>query len=354
MKRHAEMIRYSAVALFTASVLALAGCAGDGGGSGGGEGTSSGTLKLGHGGAPGDVLTQSVDLLNELIQEGTDGRWSVENYGASQLGNERDLVEGVSMGTVDMTLVTNAPLGNFVSEALFYDLPGLYRDLDHVHAVAESPLIDDHLAPALLEKNLRLLGVTDGGFRNITNSRGPISTLTDLEGIKMRVQESPMIMATYDAIPGVSPVPVPIGDLYTSLDQGIVDAQENPAILVRDFKFYEVQSYMTLTQHSYFPRHFLVNESVWESLSDEDRKVFEEAIAQVVTFKNDYYATENQNALDELEAAGMNINEPGEAFSSDLAELMRAEVYSQFYEDIGGGDAKKGEEIIQQIIDLGN
>lgn len=353
MKRPAGKIRYALVAMVAASALVVTGCAGDGGGGGGG-GATSGVLKLGHGGAPGDVLTQSVDLLNELVQEGTDGRWSVENYGASQLGNERDLVEGVSMGTVDMTLVTNAPLGNFVPEALFYDLPGLYQDLDHVHAVAESSLIDDHLAPALLQKNLRLLGITDGGFRNITNSRGPISTLDDLEGIKMRVQESPMIMATYGAIPGVSPVPVPIGDLYTSLDQGIVDAQENPAILVRDFKFYEVQKYMTLTQHSYFPRHFLINESVWASLSDADQRVFEEAIAQVVTFKNDYYAAENQNALDELEAAGMAINEPDKAFSSALSELMRDKVYSQFYQDIGGGDAKKGEEIIQQIIDLGN
>lgn len=360
MKRPANTLRYSIVALVAASALALGGCAGSGGAADAGGGSSgaapgetTGTLKLGHGGAPGDVLTQSVDMLNELIQEGTDGRWTVENYGASQLGNERDLVEGVSMGTVDMTLVTNAPLGNFVPEALFYDLPGLYQDLDHVHAVAESSLIDDHLAPALLEKNLRLLGITDGGFRNITNSRGPIETLDDLQGIKMRVQESPMIMATYGAIPGVSPVPVPIGDLYTSLDQGIVDAQENPAILVRDFKFYEVQDYMTLTQHSYFPRHFLINESVWSSLSPDDQKVFQDAIDQVVTFKNGYYASENQNAIDQLEAEGMSINEPAKSFAGELGDLMRAEVYPQFYQDIGGGDAKKGEQIIQQIIDLG-
>jgi len=162
-----------------------------------------------------------------------------------------------------------------------------------------------------------------------------------------------MIMATYGAIPGVSPVPVPIGDLYTSLDQGIVDAQENPAILVRDFKFYEVQNYMTLTQHSYFPRHFLINEGVWNSLSADDQKVFQEAIDEVVAFKNDYYATENQTAIDELEAEGMSINEPAKEFATELGELMRAEVYPQFYEDIGGGDAKKGEQIIQQIIDLG-
>lgn len=319
--------------------------------SGGGE--SGGVLRLGHGGAPGDVLTQSVDHFNELLQEATDGRWSVENYGASQLGNERDLVEGVSLGTVDMTLVTNAPIGNFVPEALFYDLPGLYRDLDHVHAVAESPIIEEHFAPALLNKNLRLLGITDGGFRNITNSRGPVKTLGDLNGIKMRVQESPMIMATYAAIPGVTPVPVPIGDLYTALDQKIVDAQENPAILVRDFKINEVQDYMTLTGHSYFPRHLIINEAVWTKISEEDQNAFREAAAGMVEFKNNYYADETENAIAELRESGMQIDEPDPSFNSELADIMRREVYPQFYSEIGGGDADAGERLIQQIIELG-
>ncbi|USQ79205.1 TRAP transporter substrate-binding protein [Ornithinimicrobium faecis] len=336
-----------AIAILTAApVLLVAAC-------GGGGATSEGqALRLGHGGAPGDILTQSVEHFNELVEEGTDGRWTVENYGASQLGNERDLVEGVSLGTVDMTLVTNSPIGNFVPEALFYDLPGLYQDLDHVHAVAESTIITDHFAPALLESDLRLLGITDGGFRNITNSTREVHSLDDLNGIKMRVQESPMIMATYEAIPGVSPVPVPIGDLYTALDQGVVDAQENPAILVRDFKFYEVQDYMTITGHSYFPRHLLINETIWSSMSDEDQQVFRDAAEEMVDFKNDYYASETETALAELEESGMQITEPDASFKTELGELMQAEVYPEFYDEIGGGDAAKGEQIVQQIIDL--
>ncbi len=334
-----------AIATMAASVLLLAAC--------GGGGSSDGqALRLGHGGAPGDILTQSVERFDELVQEGTDGRWSVENYGASQLGNERDLVEGVSLGTVDMTLVTNAPIGNFVPEALFYDLPGLYQDLDHVHAVAESPIIEEHLAPALLEKDLRLLGITDGGFRNITNSTREVKTIQDLDGIKMRVQESPMIMATYEALPGVSPVPVPIGDLYTALDQGVVDAQENPAILVRDFKFYEVQDFMTLTEHSYFPRHLLINESIWASMSEEDQEVFRSAAAEMVEFKNDYYAEETEAALAELKENGMQVTEPDASFKNEFSEIMKSQVYPDFYEEIGGGDAAKGEQLIQQIIEL--
>lgn len=336
-----------ALAIVAAPILLMAACGSDSGGSSDGQ-----ALRLGHGGAPGDILTQSVERFDELVQEGTDGRWSVENYGASQLGNERDLVEGVSLGTVDMTLVTNAPIGNFVPEALFYDLPGLYQDLDHVHAVAESSIIEDHLAPALLEKDLRLLGVTDGGFRNITNSTREVQAIQDLDGIKMRVQESPMIMATYGALPGVSPVPVPIGDLYTALDQGVVDAQENPAILVRDFKFYEVQDYMTLTEHSYFPRHLLINESIWASMSEEDQEVFRSAAAEMVEFKNDYYASETEAALAELEENGMQVTEPDGSFKAEFAEIMKSEVYPEFYDEIGGGDAAKGEQLIQQIIDL--
>src|SRR5690606_27214259 len=113
----------------------------------------------------GDVLYQSVDVMSEYVKEHTNGRYIIENYGSSQLGNERDLIEGVTLGTVDMTLVTNAPLGNFVQEALFYDLPGLYKNLEHVHRVAESPIVQEYFAEKTLEKNLRLLTVTDGGFR---------------------------------------------------------------------------------------------------------------------------------------------------------------------------------------------
>lgn len=336
------------IAIATAiPILFVAACGGESGSSGEGQ-----ALRLGHGGAPGDILTQSVERFDELVQDGTDGRWSVENNGASQLGNERDLVEGVSLGTVDMTLVTNAPIGNFVPEALFYDLPGLYQDLEHVQAVAESPIIEEHLAPALLEKDLRLLGVTDGGFRNITNSKHPVQTLDDLSGLKMRVQESPMIMATYEAVPGVTPVPVPIGDLYTALDQGVVDAQENPAILVRDFKFYEVQDYMTLTGHSYFPRHLLINEAIWASMSEEDQQVFRDAAAEMVQFKNNYYAEETDAALDELRENGMEIVEPDSSFKSEFGELMKSEVYPEFYDEIGGGDPAKGEQLVQQILDL--
>lgn len=341
-------IKRTTIAAMVLPVLLLTACGEDSGAA-----SEGGTLRLGHGGAPGDILTQSVKHFNELVEEGTGGRWTVENYGASQLGNERDLVEGVSMQTVDMTLVTNAPIGNFVPEALFYDLPGLFQDLDHVHAVAESPIIEEHLAPALLSQNLRLLGITDGGFRNITNSKHPVQTLDDLSDIKMRVQESPLISATYAAIPGVTAVPVPIGDLYSALDQGIVDGQENPAILVRDFKFYEVQDYMTLTGHSYFPRHLLINENVWQSMSKEDQQVFMDAADSMVQFKNDYYAAETEQALTDLREAGMQITEPEAGFKAELGELMKSEVYAQFYEEIGGGDAAKGEQIIEQIAELG-
>lgn len=336
-------------ALAGASLLLLTAC----GGASGAEGSADGgTLRLGHGGTPDGVLSLSVALFNERLQEETDGRWTVEDYPSSQLGNERDLVEGVSMGSVDMTLVTNAPIGNFVPEALFYDMPALYQDLDHVHAVAESSLIDDHLAPALLEEDLRLLGITDGGFRSITNSVHEIKTVDDLDGIRMRIQESPIISATYEAIPGVTPVPVPVGDIYTSLDQGIADAQENPAILVRDLALQEVQDYMTLTEHSFFPRHLIINEGIWQSMSEEDQQIFMDVAAEMVEFKNEYYVTETDAVLEELEGQGLEVTTPDPSFSSDLQAIMLEEVYPEFYDDIGGGDAAKGEEVIQQIIEM--
>src|SRR5690625_3987493 len=297
----------------------------------------------------------------------SDGRWVVENYGSSQLGNERDLIEGVSMGTVDMTLVTNPPIGNFVEEAMFFDLPGLYEDVDHVHrVVADESIMQDHVVPAFLEKDLRLLGTTDGGFRVFTNNGKEIRTLEDLAGVKIRVQESPVLIAAYEATPGVTAVPIPMGDLYSALDQGVVDAQENPAIMVRDFNFAqenpaimvrdfnfaEVQQNLTVSNHSYFPRHILINEDIWQGISDEDKEHFHAAIADMVSFKNEYYVNETDKAISEVEAAGMNIVEPDPSFAAEYLSLMEEEVYPLFYAKIGGGDETKGEEILNKIISL--
>ena len=299
------------------------------------------------------MLNQSIDLFAQYIADKTDGRYRIENYGSSQLGNERDLIEGVSLGTVDMTLVTTSPMANFIPEAQFYDLPALYKDLDHVHAVAESPVVTEMLAGKLLEKNLRMLAVTDGGFRNITNNVRPIVTMKDFAGIKMRVQESPMIIATYEAIPGVTPVPVPIGDLYTSLDQGIVDAQENPALLIRDFKLNEVQDYMTLTGHSYFPRLLMINENVWKSIEPADQAIFEAAADEMKKFKNAFYADADQKVLAELAESGMEIVEPGAGLMDDLFEIMKEQVYPKFYAEIGSGDEAAGRDIVDAIVKLG-
>lgn len=337
----------AAVAMFAIATTAACG-AGEGAGS-----ADGGTLRLGHVGSPGDVFTQSVEVLDERLQELTDGRWVVENYGSSQLGNERDLIEGVSMGTVDMTLVTNPPIGNFVEEAMFFDLPGLYEDVDHVHrVVADESIMQDHVVPAFLEKDLRLLGTTDGGFRVFTNNGKEIRTLEDLAGVKIRVQESPVLIAAYEATPGVTAVPIPMGDLYSALDQGVVDAQENPAIMVRDFNFAEVQENLTVSNHSYFPRHILINEDVWQSISDEDKEHFHTAIADMVEFKNEYYVNETDKAIAEVEAAGMNIIEPDPSFASEYLSLMEEDVYPLFYAKIGGGDEAKGEEILNTIISL--
>lgn len=335
-------------------LLATAACGG-GSGNGGDDGNSQsqdgGTLRLGHVGSPGDVFSQSVEVLDGRLQELTEGRWKVENYGSSQLGNERDLIEGVSMGTVDMTLVTNPPIGNFVEEAMFFDLPGLYESVEHVHkVVADDSIMVDHVAPAFLEKDLRLLGTTDGGFRVFTNNGQEIRTLDDLAGIKIRVQESPVLIAAYEATPGVTAVPIPMGDLYSALDQGVVVAQENPAIMVRDFNFAEVQENLTVSNHSYFPRHILINEKVWQSISEEDQEHFQAAIAEMVEFKNAYYVNETDAAIEAVKEAGMNIVEPDPSFALDYLKLMEEDLYPQFYERIGGGDATKGEEILNKII----
>lgn len=339
-------------AVSVVALLPLTACGGESDNDEGAGVGSEGSLRVGHGGSPGDVISEALDIFAEQVDEGTDGRWTINHYGASQLGDERELIEAVSMGSVDMTIVTNSPIGNFVPEALFYDLPGLYSDIDHVEAVNESYVVNEYLADALLDQGLVFLATTHGGFRNMTNNRGPIENVEDLSGLTVRVQESPMIDATYSAVGGVNTVPIPISELYTALDSGVANAQENPTILVRDFDLAEVQDYMSITEHSFFPRHLLINEGVWETMSEEDQQVFLDAADEAAAFKNQYYRDESEQARQDLESLGMQINEPGESFHEEFYQLMEDEVYPEFVDDIGGGDAEIGQQIIDDIRDM--
>lgn len=311
------------------------------------QGSEQVVFKLAHAGASEDVMNKAALKFSEIVEKETKGRVKIEVFGTSQLGNERDIAEGIQLGTIGMGLVSNGSISGFVPMAGLWDLPYLFRDLDHAHAVANGP-IGDKLKEKMTKKGLYVLAINDGGFRHITNSRGPIKSLDDLDGIKIRVMESAIMKATFDAIPGMSATPLAFGELYSALEQGVVDAQENPLTLIESMKFYEVQDYLSLTGHFYYPRYFLVNTEKFKKLSEEDQQIVLDAAKEASIYNNETNVSLKEELLTKLKEHGMNINEVSEEFKKNFKAIMEEKVYPEFYDDIGG-TKEKGKQIIEEI-----
>ena len=187
----------------------------------------------------------------ELIEAKSGGRIAVDVFHSSQLGSERDLIEGLQLGTVQMTLISTAPLSGFTSDFLVFDLPFIFSSVKAARDCVDSE-IGQKMLDQLASQGITGLCFFENGFRSITNSRRPIQTPADLDGIKIRTMENPIHMATFRTMKA-DPTPMAFGELFTALQQKTIDAQENPLAIVDTSKFYEVQDYLSLTEHFYSP-----------------------------------------------------------------------------------------------------
>ena len=259
-------------------------------------------------------------------------------FHSSQLGSERDVIEGVSMGTIEMTLVSSAPLANFTSSFLVFDLPFIIVNREKAYAWMDGPQgrkILDTLTP----KNIIGLGIWENGFRMLTNSQKPVVAPEDMKGLKIRLMENPIHVGTFKTL-GAYPTPMPFGELFTALQQKIVDGQENPLVIIFTSKFFEVQKHLALTGHFYAPAILLVNRDFWEKkLSDDQRKIFQECELASRKWERQYCIDMEKTLVNDLKAKGMEVSTPDKA---KWAEAVQP-VYKEF-------EGKIGKEIIQDLI----
>ncbi len=206
-------------------------------------------IRLGHTGAANHHFQTISEQFAEIVSERTDGEITIEVYPSDQLGSQTQLVEGTLLGTNDMVLTSDAVLSNFVPDVGIINLPFIFRDADHVRTALDGEVGQD--LSALVEKQgAVVVGWWENGFRHITNSRNPIETPDDIEGMKLRVPEGPVFISTFEAL-GANPTPISFGELYSALQLGVVDGQENPPAHILTQKFYEVQDYVSRTGHIY-------------------------------------------------------------------------------------------------------
>ena len=304
------------------------------------------TIKFAHNGntIPEDPQNIACAKFKEMVEEKSGGTLKVELYPAGQLGDARTIVEGVQMGTIEIGDIENGPMGRFVPEAMLWDLPFIFRDIDHAHKV-----LDGELGQMVQEKyvgvGIRHLAYNDGGFRYFTNNARPINTMADIKGLKIRVMESKVMIDTLAAF-GASPVPMAFGELYTALQQGGVDGQENPLNLIFSQRFYEVQKYLPLSGHFYYPRQYIASENWWKTLSDEHKKIIAESAKIACDIQREELAKYEVAMRTVLKEKGMEINEVDK---TDFIETAQTKLYPSYYSVVGGGDEAYGKELIEKI-----
>jgi TRAP-type transport system periplasmic protein len=294
-------------------------------------------LKLGHAVAPEHPYQLGAVKFSELVAERTNNKVKIEVYPSAQLGNERDMVEGLQLGTIDLVVTSTGPLGGFVPKMFVVDLPFLFRDREHAYKVLDGP-IGKELLDAFSAKGIKGLAFWENGFRQITNNVRPIERPEDLKGIKIRTMENKIHLASFKAF-GASPTPMAWSEVYTALQQKTIDAEENPIAIIYYQKLFEVQKYLALTDHFYSPTPLLMSLKTFESLPEDVRKIMLAAAAECATYERNYLRDSEVKQIAELKAKGMQVTIPDKKPFQDAA----ASVYKEF-------EAQFGKEMIDQII----
>jgi tripartite ATP-independent transporter DctP family solute receptor len=191
------------------------------------------------------------------------------------LGGERDMIEGLQIGSLDVVITSTGPLGNFVPQVYALDLPFLFRDYDHARSTLDGE-IGQELLDEIGKNNLVGLAWSENGFRHVTNSQRPVRTPEDLQGLKLRTMENRVHMAAFEGM-GAAPTPMAFPELFGALQQGVVDGQENPVTVITASKFWEVQKYVSLTGHVYSPAVVLASPVLFDGLTEEQQGWFRQA-----------------------------------------------------------------------------
>ncbi|MCC8191240.1 MAG: DctP family TRAP transporter solute-binding subunit, partial [Planctomycetes bacterium] len=232
-------------------------------------------IRIGFTTDPGSPYWQGSSEFKRLLEEATNGELTVSIFPSAQLGSERDLIEGVALGTLEMCVCSTGALSNFSGDFMVLDLPYLGTSRDELFPVMDGPAGQAILA-TLEPKGIKAINFWENGFRNVMNNAKPIVHPEDLKGLKIRLMENPIHQATFTAF-GALPVPMAWGEVLIALQQGTIDGNENALINILNDKIYEVQKHVSLTNHFFSPAVLMVNVDFFAMLSPDHQAAFLQA-----------------------------------------------------------------------------
>jgi tripartite ATP-independent transporter DctP family solute receptor len=298
-------------------------------------------IKFGHVGEPGSLFAASAEEFAKRANDKLGGKAKVVVFGSSQLGGDKELLQKLKLGTVDIAL----PSTVMSSEAdLFgvFEMPYLVKDRKHMQRI-EKDVFWKSLAPTAEAKGLKVLAVWENGYRHITNSKRPINTPADLQGIKLRVPEGKWRVKMFQAY-GANPSPMKFSEVFTALQTGVMDGQENPFTQIYSAKFQEVQKFLSLTGHVYTPAYATAGAKKWASLPADVRKVLEATAKETQAFVYTKAAKDDEELLGKIKSAGVQVNTP----NKNAFIAASKPVYEEFAKEVKGA-----KEVIDRAIALG-
>lgn len=292
-------------------------------------------IKIGYALAEDSHYGAGAQAFEESLKSSLGDQFSFRHFPSSGLGGEREVLEGLQLGTVEMTIASDGTLSNFVPEVGVLGIPFLLRDKEHARAVLDGEIGEEMLAK-FEDAGLHALAWGEQGFRHITSNRGPIETPADLEGLKIRTMENPVHIEAFRAL-GAAPTPMAWPEVIGALQQGAIDGQENPLSVIVSAKLNEVQKNLTLDGHVYSSTIILVSPSLWGTLDDEQKAAFEKAADDAVVAMRAYVDEVDASGVAQMQEAGMAVNElsPEQkaAFRDALAEPYK-NYEAQFGKDL--------------------
>ena len=286
-------------------------------------------LKLGHVGEPGSLFQTSADEYAKRVNAKLAGKAKVVVYGSSQLGGDKEMVQKLKLGTIDMALPSTV-MTSEVDQFGLFELPYIVKDRAHMARI-EKDVFWPSLAPEAEKKGLKVLAVWENGYRHITNNKKPIKVPDDLKGIKLRVPEGKWRVKMFQEY-GANPSPMKFSELFTALQTGVMDGQENPFTQIYSAKLHEVQKFLSLSGHVYTPAYLLVGARRYGTLPADVRKVLEDTARETQAFVYATAAKEETELLGKLKQSGMQVNEVDkEAFIA-----ASKGIYEEFGKEVAG------------------
>ena len=261
----------------------------------------------------------------ELVKERTKGAYVVEVYPNAALGDERTMLEGMQMGTMDMGLITSGPFVNFVPEFGMLDMPFLFANNEQAYKI-----LDGEIGQGLLQKldgaGIKGLAYAERGFRNLTNSVRPVANANDIKGLKIRVMENEVYTSTFRAL-GVNAVPMAWTEALTAFQQGTVEGQENPVNVIHAFKLWESQKHLTMTRHAYAAAIFTMSKQLFDKMPADVQKIVKDSAQDAAVYERAWVAANEARQLDDLKKNGIAVIE-----TPDLASFKAGvqSVYSKY------------------------